>query len=243
MTEVLEFTIVVPVFNEADHIAELVAEIADVLRGRAFEIIVVDDSSNDDTPNALAAAKAQHPELRIFRHRKNAGQSRAIRTGVLNAKGRIIGTLDGDGQNDPADLPQLYRRLTRPDASSDLGLVMGERVDRRDTMWKKLGSAMGNFFRRRFLGDEARDSACGAKVFSRDAFLALPYFDHMHRYMPALMSAEGFEVEFAAVNHRPRRSGVSKYGNMDRLWAGVSDLSGVRWLMRRRRSPGGADEL
>lgn len=243
MTHSLEFSVVVPVHNETGNVGPLVNEIAAALDGRAYEMIFVDDASTDDTRAELAELKTIHPQLRVLSHRTNAGQSRGIRTGILAARGLIIGTLDGDGQNDPADLPMLYRALTRADAPQGLKMVMGRRANRKDTAWKRFGSRIGNSIRRRLLRDDCDDSGCGIKVMQREAYLLLPYFDHMHRYMPALMSAEGFGVEFRDVNHRARSAGVSKYTNLGRLWAALSDLRGVVWLIRRRRNPGGADEI
>ena len=243
MAETLEFSIVVPMHNEAGNAAGLIEEIAAALDGRAYEMIMVDDASSDDTRAVLAGLKANYPTLRVLSHRSNSGQSRAIRTGVRAARGRVIGTLDGDGQNDPADLPDLYRSLTRADAPADLVMVMGRRASRKDTAWKRFGSKFANSIRRRLLRDDCDDSGCGIKVIKRDAYLSLPYFDHMHRYMPALVKAEGYAAEFMDVNHRPRGAGKSNYTNFGRLWAALSDLRGVTWLIRRRRNPGGADEL
>lgn len=243
MTQSLEFSVIVPVHNEAGNVGPLASEIAAALDGRSFEMIFVDDASTDDTRAVLAELKTTHPQLRVLSHRSNAGQSRGIRSGVLAAKGAIVGTLDGDGQNDPADLPSLYRALTRADAPTDLKMVMGRRTNRKDTAWKRFGSRFGNGIRRRLLRDDCDDSGCGIKVMQRDAYLLLPYFDHMHRYMPALMGAEGFDVEFRDVNHRERGTGTSKYTNLGRLWAALSDLRGVIWLIRRRRNPNGVDEV
>ena len=243
MAETLEFSVVVPMHNESGNAASLVGEIAAALEGRSYEMIMVDDASTDDTRAVLAALKAEFPALRVLSHRKNAGQSRAIRSGVRAARGRIVGTLDGDGQNDPADLPDLYRSLTRPDAPEKLAMVMGRRASRKDTAWKRFGSRFANSIRKRMLRDDCDDSGCGIKVVKRDVFLSLPYFDHMHRYMPALIKADGFDVEFMDVNHRERGSGQSKYTNFGRLWAALSDLRGVTWLIRRRRNPEGADEV
>ncbi len=242
MTAPLELSIVVPVHNESGNVEQLVREIAAALEGRAFEMVFVDDASTDDTREVLIGLKETFPMLRVLSHRKNSGQSRAIRTGIRGAKGRMVGTLDGDGQNDPADLPDLYRQLTRADAPSDLKMVMGRRASRKDTAWKRFGSRFANSIRRRMLKDDCDDSGCGIKVMDREAFLSLPYFDHMHRYMPAIMRAEGYKVEFCNVNHRERSSGQSKYTNFGRLWAAFSDLRGVTWLIRRRRNPAGVDE-
>lgn len=239
----LEFSVVVPVHNEEGNVESLVTEIATALDGRAYEMIFVDDTSTDDTRAVLAELKERFPQLRVLSHRKNSGQSRAIRTGILGAKGRVIGTMDGDGQNVPADLPDLYRQLTRADAPADLKMVMGRRGSRKDSAWKKFGSSLANSIRRRMLRDDCDDSGCGIKVMYRDAFLSLPYFDHMHRYMPAIMRAEGYGVEFRDVDHRERGSGTSKYNNFGRLWAALSDLRGVMWLIRRRKNPSGVDEI
>ncbi|MFN7180406.1 glycosyltransferase family 2 protein [Hyphomonas sp.] len=242
VTEALEFSVVVPVHNEAGNVATLIGEIASALDGRAFEMVFVDDASTDDTRTRLVELKAAYPMLRVVGHRKNAGQSRAIRTGILAARGPVVGTLDGDGQNDPADLPDLYRQLTRADAPHRLKMVMGRRASRKDSAWKKFGSRFANNIRQRMLRDDCDDSGCGIKVMDRDAFLKLPYFDHMHRYMPALMKADGHEVEFRNVNHRPRGQGKSNYTNFGRLRDALSDLRGVMWLIRRRRNPNGFDE-
>lgn len=243
MAEALEFSVVVPVYNEAGNVDKLVAEIAWALDGRAYEMVFVDDASTDDTRSVLSGLQGRYPRLRVVGHRRNSGQSRAIRTGVQQARAPVVGTLDGDGQNDPADLPALYRVLTRAEAAPDLSMVMGQRTKRQDSAWKRFGSRFANTIRKRMLRDDCDDSGCGIKVFRREAFLALPYFDHMHRYMPALMRAEGFGVAYVPVNHRPRGTGRSKYTNFGRLAAAFSDLRGVMWLIRRRRNPGGVDEL
>jgi len=238
-----EFSVVSPVRNEAENVEQLVREIAQSLGGRAFEIIFVDDSSQDDTRARLFALKASIPNLRVIGHRKNAGQSRAVRTGVLAARSPVILTLDGDGQNDPADLPALLAQLNRADAPGDLALVQGRRDKRVDSGWKKFGSRFANNIRRSILKDSNTDSGCGMRAFKRDAYLQLPYFDHMHRYLPALMQSEGFMVEERAVGHRARTHGKSNYTNFGRLADAVSDMRGVMWLRKRRRSPGGTDEI
>ena len=199
-----EFSVVSPVRNEAENVEQLVREIAQSLGGRAFEIIFVDDSSQDDTRARLFALKEKIPNLRVIGHRKNAGQSRAVRTGVLAARSDIVLTLDGDGQNDPADLPALLSQLNRAGAPGDLALVQGRRDKRIDSGWKKFGSRFANNVRRSILKDSNTDSGCGMRAFKRDAYLQLPYFDHMHRYLPALMQSEGFMVEERAVGHRAR---------------------------------------
>ncbi len=243
MPESIEFSVVVPVRDEAGNAAALAREIAAALDGRSYEMIFVDDSSRDDTRGELAALKRELPQLRLLGHRANCGQSRAVRTGVIAARAPIIGTLDGDGQNDPADLPRLLARLNRADAPANLGMVGGRRAKRQDNWGKRVASRVANIVRKSLLKDGADDSGSGVKVFTREAFLRLPYFDHMHRYMPALMLREGYAVEFLDVNHRPRGAGRSKYTNLGRLAANMTDLFGVMWLRSRARLPGGADEL
>lgn len=236
-----DISVVVPVFDEEGAAPALAREIAAAFRGRDFEIVFVDDASRDGTCAALQALKAEIPQLRLVGHRKNAGQSRAIRTGVLAARGEVVVTLDGDGQNDPADGPALVDALLA--GPPDLAMVGGERVKRQDSRAKKIASKVGNGVRKRLLKDTANDTGCGLKAFRREAFLRLPYFDHMHRYLPALMIREGFRSEFRPVNHRHRQTGRSKYTNLGRLWASLSDLAGVMWLQSRARIPGGFDEL
>jgi glycosyltransferase involved in cell wall biosynthesis len=238
-----EFSVVVPVRNEAGNVEALVQEIAEALSGRAYEMIFVDDSSTDDTRERLHELKAKFPSLRVLGHRKNAGQSRAVRTGVLAARSGTIVTIDGDGQNDPSDLVGLVGQLNRSDAPGDLALVQGRRGKRSDSGWKRFGSRLANSVRGAMLKDRSPDSGCGARAFRRDAYIQLPYFDHMHRYMPALMISEGFVVEGRDVGHRPRRHGRSNYSNFGRLGDAWSDMGGVMWLRRRRRSPGGIDEI
>jgi len=243
LAESIEFSVVVPVMNEEGNAANLAREIASVLDGRSYEMIFVDDASRDDTRAELAALKAELPALRVLGHRKNSGQSRAVRTGVLAARAPIIGTLDGDGQNDPADLPKLLAKITRPEAPPNLGMVAGNRLKRQDNWSKRAASQIANSIRRAALKDNAIDSGSGVKVFKREAFLRLPYFDHMHRFMAALMLREGYAVEFLPVNHRQRNAGRSKYTNLGRLAANMTDLWGVMWLRSRARLPEGTDEL
>jgi dolichol-phosphate mannosyltransferase len=243
MQQAIELSIVAPVHNEAGNAAELAREIARVFEGRSYEIIFVDDSSRDETRAELAAARKDLPLMRIIGHRSRAGQSRAIRSGVLAARAPVVATLDVDGQNDPADIVAMFGRLTRPGAPSDLAMVSGQRSMRADSRDKVLASRAANRVRAAMLGDGAKDSGCGIKVFKRDAFLSLPYFDHMHRYMPALMRREGYAVEFMDVNHRPRKNGRSNYTNLGRFGAALSDLWGVMWLNSRANRPGAADEL
>lgn len=235
-----EVSVVVPVYNEAGAAPDLAREIAAAFRGWNFEIVFVDDCSRDDTRGRLAALKSEIPSLRILAHGSNAGQSRAVRTGVLAARGDIIVTLDGDGQNDPADAPRLVEALKA--GPPELALVGGERVRRQDSAAKKVASRVGNGVRKRLLKDTANDTGCGLKAFRREAFLRLPYFDHIHRYLPALMLREGYRTDFQPVGHRPRTTGASKYTNLGRLWASLSDLRGVMWLQSRARNPGTVTE-
>ncbi len=236
-----QISIVLPVFDEEGAAPVLARETAQAFAGRRFEIIFVDDASRDDTRSALKALSVEIPQLRVLAHRSNAGQSRAIRSGVLAARGSVIVTLDGDGQNDPADGPALADALLA--GPPELAMVAGERVKRQDSQAKKIASRIGNGVRKRLLGDTANDTGCGLKVFRRDTFLRLPYFDHIHRYLPALMLRDGYLVEYRPVRHRQRQTGRSKYTNLGRLWASLSDLVGVMWLQSRARDPGAVDEI
>jgi len=232
----VELTVVIPVFNEVESIAALLDEICCQLDGRFdYAIIVVDDGSTDSTPGVLQASRQAHPQLRVLRHRVCYGQSAAIATGVQAASTPWIATLDGDGQNDPADIPKLYRAL---DKSAGAGmLVTGYRKQRQDGWLKRVTARIANAVRALVLRDATPDSACGLKVFAKATFLALPQFDHMHRFLPALVQRQGGTVLSIEVQHRARQRGVSKYGVHDRLWAGLVDMLGVYWLQRRRRQP------
>jgi dolichol-phosphate mannosyltransferase len=230
----LEISVIVPVRNEGPNIAPLVAEIEAALAAVPHEIVYVDDGSTDDTAARLAELCATAP-LVIRRHRSSCGQSAAIVTGVRTARGTWIATLDGDGQNDPADIPALYAQAK---AQNDaLVLIAGHRVNRRDTRTKRLASQFANRVRAWLLHDATPDTGCGLKLFQREAFLTLPHFDHMHRYLPALFIRAGGRVESVPVNHRPRTRGQSNYGTLDRLWVGIFDLAGVFWLQRRWKRP------
>ena len=225
-------SVVVPVLDEQDNIAPLVGEIVAALHDRVpFEIVYVDDHSSDGTAARLAALKERVPELRVLRHARRAGQSAAIRNGVRAARGEWIATLDGDGQNDPADIPRLLAALE--DAGPSVKLLAGWRVERRDGAGKRWASRVANAIRARLLRDATPDTGCGTKLFERAAFLDLPYFDHMHRYLPALMQRDGWATLSVPVNHRPRPSGKSKYDNLGRALVGLRDLRGVAWLIRR----------
>lgn len=236
-----DYSIVVPVYDEGEAAPALAREIAAAFGDRSYEMIFVNDASKDDTQARLTALKAEIPQLRVLAHRKNSGQSRAIRSGVRAARAPIIVTLDGDGQNDPADAPRLAERLKA--SPETVGLIGGERVKRQDSEAKRWASRWANRIRRRLLNDNCNDTGCGLKAFRRDVFLALPYFDHIHRYLPALVLREGYQTAFEPVNHRHRETGVSKYNNWGRLKASVSDLLGVMWLNTRARNPQGVDEV
>ena len=231
-------SVVIPVHDEADNVGPLAAETHAALDGRVeFEIVYVDDASGDDTPQRLRELARNDPRLRVLRHRVNAGQSTALLTGVRHARGALIATLDGDGQNDPADIPALLARWhdeQRAGADGPL-LIAGWRASRRDTWIRRLSSRIANGVRRRVLGDGTPDTGCGLKLFRRDDFLALPYFDHLHRFLPALVIRHGGRVVSVPVNHRPRLRGRSHYGVGNRLFVGIVDMGGVLWLRRRTR--------
>ena len=229
---------VVPVRNEAENIEPLAREIALALAGvPALEIVYVDDGSDDGTHVELERMRACMPQLRHVRHARSCGQSTAILTGVRSARHPWVATLDGDGQNDPADLPRLLDRLARARPGENLHMLAGWRAARHDTWLRRLSSRVANGVRSRVLRDATPDTGCGLKVFARDTFLRLPYFDHMHRFLPALVQRHGGRVESIVVSHRPRTRGRSKYGVHNRLWVGIVDLFGVAWLMRRARRP------
>jgi glycosyltransferase involved in cell wall biosynthesis len=228
-------SVVVPLKDEAENVGSLAREIVGAVGREDVEILFVDDGSADETPSRLLELKSEFPMLRIIRHSRNAGQSRALRTGVRAARAGIVVTLDGDGQNDPADIPKVLAPFHAETDASHIGMASGVRIRRRDSLGKRLASLLANRFRRWMLKDGASDIGCGLKAFRRDAYLALPYFDHMHRYLAALMQREGYEVRFVEVGHRKRMHGKSKYGIWDRLVVGLQDVFGVLWLKKRFR--------
>lgn len=231
-------SVVIPVHDEADNVGPLAEEIHAALEGRIdFEIVFVDDASSDGTPLRLRALAQRDPRLRVLRHRANAGQSTALLTGVRHAHGVLIATLDGDGQNDPADIPALLARWSDEERAGGTAplLIAGWRAARRDTWIRRLSSRIANGVRRRVLGDGSPDTGCGLKLFRREDFLALPYFDHLHRFLPALVIRHGGRVVSVPVNHRPRLRGQSHYGVGNRLFVGIVDMAGVLWLRRRTR--------
>ncbi len=229
-----EVSVVVPVHNEDDNIISLINEIRTALDGHyAYEIIYVDDGSTDNSWPMLQKLVLSFNTLRIIRHRRAYGQSVAILTGVKRAQAEWIATLDGDGQNDPADIIKLLAILKNPTCPPNLQMVAGHRRKRQDGWWKRLSSKLANAIRQRLLQDDTPDTGCGIKLFSRNAFLALPHFNHCHRFLPALILRGGGQVISVEVNHRPRLHGQSKYGTLDRLWVSLTDLLGVIWLQHR----------
>jgi dolichol-phosphate mannosyltransferase len=232
----MELSVVIPVRNEALNIAPLVREIVAALEGGLdYEIVYVDDGSRDETAAAVRALAREVPRLRLLRHRRSFGQSTAIRTGVKAARAAWIATLDGDGQNDPADIPKLWQMAKAAPSVPPL-LVAGHRAQRRDRAMKRLSSRVANWVRRGLLGDGTPDTGCGLKLFPRALYLELPVFDHNHRFLPALVRRAGGRVVSVPVNHRPRERGRSNYGTLDRLFIGIVDLIGVMWLMRRAKN-------
>ncbi len=230
-------SIIAPMKNEAENVEALVREIAESCAALgAFEVLLIDDGSDDGTGDVIALLQAEFPWLRQLRHDRSAGQSAAVHSGVLAAKGDIICTLDGDGQNPPSEIPNLVAPFLADDCSDDLGLVAGQRVDRDDTWSRRAASKFANGLRSWLLNDGTRDTGCGLKAFRRDAFLRLPFFNHMHRYLPALFTRDDWVVAHVDVTHRAREAGTSKYSNIGRALVGLYDLFGVAWLIRRRKT-------
>jgi glycosyltransferase involved in cell wall biosynthesis len=241
-TPLPRISIVVPVRNEALNIRPLLEEIEAACASLApIEVVYVDDGSSDDTPAELTQARMTRPWLRVVRHQASCGQSAAVRSGVLAARSPLVATLDGDGQNDPAFIPALVAALEAD--GPEAGLAAGQRIGRKDGKFKAWQSKVANRVRGRILKDGTRDTGCGLKVFRREAYLRLPYFDALHRFMPALMKREGFRVVHVDVVDRPRHAGRSNYGLFDRLWVGILDLAGVWWLIRRRKRVPSAQEI
>lgn len=231
----LNVSVVIPVFNEEDCIGPLLKEIAEHTRDLPIaDVIVVDDGSSDGTASAVLAEKASLPQLRLIRHKTRRGQSTATLTGIANAKGDLIVTLDGDGQNNPADIALLFDAYKKATAAGNPRvLVAGQRKKRQDNFVRRASSRIANGVRAGLLDDGVRDTGCSLKLFRRADFLALPFFNHIHRFIPALMNASGVRLVLVDVSHRPRERGTSKYGTWDRLWVGIHDLVGVRWLISR----------
>jgi dolichol-phosphate mannosyltransferase len=233
----MDLSVVIPARNEAPNIAPLVTEIRAALDGVAdYEIIYVDDGSTDTTADTIRGLMSGFPRLRLLSHAKSCGQSAAVHTGISAAQGAWIATLDADGQNDPADILRLWD-IARAARADEKLLIAGFRQKRRDTMVKRLSSRIANAVRSRMLRDSTPDTGCGLKLMRRDLYLALPFFDHNHRFLPALVIRQEGKVQSLAVNHRPRQRGVSNYGLFDRLWVGIVDLFGVMWLLRRAKVP------
>jgi glycosyltransferase involved in cell wall biosynthesis len=228
-------SIVIPAKNEAENLPMLLDGIDAACAAQGdYEVLVIDDGSTDATAEVVAARMRDHAHLRLLRHDVSGGQSAAVHSGVLAARGEVVCTLDADGQNPPAELPKLFAPLLAP-GSERTGLVAGQRVGRRDTLSKRLASRFANWVRAKALKDGTRDTGCGLKAFRREAFLRLPYFNHMHRYLPALFARDGWEVALVDVAHAPRHAGRSHYSNLQRGFVGVVDLFGVIWLIRRRK--------
>ena len=237
-SEPMRLSVVVPLRNEADNVLPLIEEIHAALQGQAeFELLCVDDGSSDETPARLALARTRFPRLRTLRHRQPCGQSTAIASGVSAARHPWIVTLDGDRQNDPADIPLMLQHVSAGHRPPGLALVAGWRTQRQDTRVRRWSSRVANGVRGWLLGDHMPDTGCGLKLFPRDLFLRLPFFDHMHRFLPALVLREGAQVVAVPVRHRQRIAGRSKYGISNRLWVGIVDMAGVMWLNRRMRRP------
>jgi dolichol-phosphate mannosyltransferase len=229
-------SVVVPVCNEAENVEPLAREIDAALAGTPYEMIFIDDGSTDDTARILQGLKSALPELRVLRHSFRSGQSAAVASGVRAARAPWIATLDGDGQNDPADIPKLLAEQAKFENRGVLLFMGNRKASRKDSAFRKLQSSIANGVRSSLLGDGTPDTGCGIKLFSREMFLDLPRFDHMHRFLPALFQRHGSRVVSVPVSHRPRTRGASKYGMLNRLWVGIVDIAGVMWLRRRFKS-------
>ncbi|WP_406665148.1 glycosyltransferase family 2 protein [Gallaecimonas sp. GXIMD1310] len=238
----MKLSVVIPAKNEADNLPGLLAEIAASLQEQAFEVIVIDDASEDNSWALLNELKQQYPWLRALRFARSCGQSTAIWHGGRAALGDYVVTIDGDGQNDPADIPALLATAEAAQGNSLL-CVCGIRTRRNDSWGKLMMSRIANGVRRRLLNDDVVDTGCGLKLISRELFHMLPYFNHMHRYFPALSKRAGAQVLSQSVNHRARTAGTSKYGLNNRLWVGLVDIFGVRWLQKRAKIPTLTEEL
>jgi len=233
----MDLSVVVPVRDEEANIDPLINEICSSLDGLfEYEIVYVDDGSSDKTWERLVTLSEKLSQLKIVRHRRSCGQSYAIHTGVKAAQSPLIATLDGDGQNDPADILRLLEVFNSDDSPVGLQLVIGHRRKRQDSWVKRTSARVANKVRGYLLKDRTPDTGCGLKLFPRDTFLGLPFFDHMHRFLPALILRNGGAVLSVEVNHRPRKHGQSHYGVWDRLWVGLVDLLGVMWLQRRSKT-------
>lgn len=232
-----DISIILPARDEAENIETLLLRVQQVMAGRDHEIIVIDDASTDNTREILAAMRRRMPQLRVICHARSCGQSAAIRSGVLAARARIVATLDADGQNPPENLPALLQPLLEATSRSRIGLVQGQRTERRDSRSRRWASRLANRIRDGLLRDGVSDSGCGLKAFPREVYLSLAFFDHIHRFMPAMVRREGWEVVTVPVSHAPRSFGRSKYNNLQRAWVGAIDLLGVAWLIRRRNLP------
>lgn len=227
-------SIVIPAHNEADNIGTLIREIKQLKLDQPYEIIIVDDASSDDTYANVVKLKTEIPELRIIQHEGTYGQSAAVATGIAHAVGELIVTMDGDGQNNPADIPKLVSAILDSE-NKNLRMVAGFRKKRNDSAWRILSSKIANSVRSFFLQDQTPDTGCGLKIFYRAAFIKLPFFDHMHRFLPALIQMQGGDVISIEVSHRARMHGTSNYGTLNRLWVGIIDILGVSWLRLRSK--------
>jgi dolichol-phosphate mannosyltransferase len=234
----LGLSVVVPFHNESGNVIPLIHEIMDSLKDMTYEIIAVDDASTDATFQELQDISAQHPQVKVFRHIKNYGQSPALLTGAYQAQFSMLVTLDGDGQNDPADIPKLWNIFQNlPEETQRYTVVFGNREKRRDNLIRRWSSSIANHIRQRLLRDSCPDTGCALKLFPRDGLLRLPLFNHFHRFLPALFALHDYQMINVRVSHRPRIRGKSKYGVWNRLWVSIHDIFGVRWLMSRKCYP------